>query len=253
MSLILLFDAFQLSAGRAINFDGVPSTQPCMDMFILDLPEGLPVPEVSDPPSAVPDWNVIPPSFLEDAFEFASNHLHDDAVMLIFLPDDIKVKREILGYLVGYSFMEYREWLGVNCLQLASPRDPSRRVSFLFHTMFVSFVIYFFVDLLVLYLFCFQILRFRILLLVRTGKTWTSAFRFQECKALSDSFVDFLSDDVVHNFTTRDTMLMNGSVPWRGAREKDPALLRLLIEATTKPGGIVFDYNASTGTLSCFI
>ena len=61
--------------------------------------------------------------------------------------------------------------------------------------------------------------------------------------------MDFLSDDVVHNFTTRDTMLMNGAVPWRGAREKDPALLRLLIEATTKAGDVVFDYNASTGTL----
>jgi hypothetical protein len=90
-------------------------------------------------------------------------------------------------------------------------------------------------------------LRFRILLLVRTGKTWTSRFQFQECKALSDSSVDFLSDDVVHNFTTKDTVLMNGAVPWRGAREKDPALLRLLIEATTKSGDIVFDYNASTG------
>ena len=252
MSLIFLLDTFQFSVGKAISFDGVPSTQPCMDLFILDLPEGLPVPEVSDPPSAVPDWNVIPPTFLEDAFEFASNHLHDDAAMLIFLADDIKVKREILGYLAGFNFMEYREWLGVNCLQLASPRDPSRRVSFHFYTISVSFVIYFFVGLVVSHVLCFQTLRFRILLLVRTGKTWTSAFRFQECKALSDSSMDLLSDDVVHNFTTRDTLLMSGSVPWRGAREKDPALLCLLIEASTKPGGIVFDYNASTGTLPCF-
>ena len=88
---------------------------------------------------------------------------------------------------------------------------------------------------------------------MRTAKTWTSAFRFQECKALTDSSVDFLSDDVVHNFTTSDTQLMNGDVPWRGAREKDPALLRLLIEATTKPGNVVFDYNASTGRFSAFI
>jgi hypothetical protein len=119
----------QLSGGRAVNFDGVPSTQPCIDLFVLDLPDGLPVPDVSDPPSVVPQWNAIPPSFLEDAFEYASNNLHDDAAMLIFFADDIKVKREILGYLDGYSFMEYREWLGVNCLQLASPRDPARRVS----------------------------------------------------------------------------------------------------------------------------
>jgi len=109
-----------------------------MDLFVLDVPEGLPVPDVSDPPLAIPEWNAVPPSFLEDAFEFASNHLHDDAAMLIFFVDDIKVKREILGYLDGYNFKEYREWLGVNCLQLASPRDPSRRVSSQSHTKFVE-------------------------------------------------------------------------------------------------------------------
>jgi hypothetical protein len=123
------FGSFQLSSGRAVNFDGVPSVQPSIDLFVIDLPDGLPVPDVSIPPSAVPLWNAIPPSFLEDAFEYASNHLHDDAAMLMFFADDIKVKREILGYLAGYNFMEYREWLGINCLQLASPRDPLRRVS----------------------------------------------------------------------------------------------------------------------------
>jgi hypothetical protein len=128
--------SFQVSVGRDIKFDGVPSSQPCIDLFVMDLPEGLPVPDVSDPPSSVPDWNAIPPNFLEDAFEYASNHLHDDAAMLIFFADDIKVKREILGYLAGYNFMEYREWLGVNCLQLASPKDPSCRVSSLSHTIF---------------------------------------------------------------------------------------------------------------------
>ena len=137
--MFVLVSLFQLSGGRAISFDGVPSSQPCIDLFVVDLPDGLPVPDVSDPPSVVPQWNAIPPSFLEDAFEYSSNHLHDDAAMLIFFADDIKVKREILGYLDGYNFMEYREWLGVNCLQLASPRDPARRVSPLSHTCFVGF------------------------------------------------------------------------------------------------------------------
>jgi hypothetical protein len=32
-----------------------------------------------------------------------------------------------------------------------------------------------------------------------------------------------------------------------GGREKDPLLLQILIEALTKPGGVVLDANASTG------
>jgi hypothetical protein len=99
--------------------------QPSMDLFVVDLPEGLPVPDISQPPSAIPDWNTIHPSFLENAFEFASNHLHDDAAMLIFFADDVKVKREILGYVAGYNFKEYREWLGVNCV---SPQSLTKEI-----------------------------------------------------------------------------------------------------------------------------
>ena len=57
-------------------------------------------------------------------------------------------------------------------------------------------------------------------------------------------------DGLLHNFTTVDTQSMNGIVPWRGPREKDPAFMQILIEALSKPGDIIMDCTASTGM--CF-
>lgn len=64
-----------------------------------------------------------------------------------------------------------------------------------------------------------------------------------------DAGIDLEEDDLLHNFTTAKTHLMNGAVPWRGAREKDPRFLQILVEASTDPGDVVLDYNASTGEL----
>lgn len=62
-----------------------------------------------------------------------------------------------------------------------------------------------------------------------------------------DAGIDLEEDDLLHNFTTAKTQLMNGKIPWRGAREKDPRFLQILVEASTDPGDVVLDYNASTG------
>lgn len=40
---------------------------------------------------------------------------------------------------------------------------------------------------------------------------------------------------------------MNGSVPWRGPREKDLSFMQGLIEVLTKPEDIILDWFASTG------
>ena len=40
---------------------------------------------------------------------------------------------------------------------------------------------------------------------------------------------------------------MNGLTPWRGAREKDPLLMQMLIESTTSFGDLVMDCTVSTG------
>lgn len=38
-------------------------------------------------------------------------------------------------------------------------------------------------------------------------------------------------DDILFDHITESSQLMNGSVPWRGAWEKDPMLMQMLIES----------------------
>jgi len=62
--------------------------------------------------------------------------------------------------------------------------------------------------------------------------------------------IDLEEDDLLHNFTTSSSQLMNGDIPWRGAREKDPKLLQILLEVSTFPSDVVLDYNAFTCIIS---
>ena len=70
-------------------------------------------------------------------------------------------------------------------------------------------------------------------------------------EALSALNVDVASSDVVFNYTSLESQSMNGTVPWRGPREKDTVLLQMLIVALTKPGSVVLDAFASTGNTVC--
>lgn len=74
-----------------------------------------------------------------------------------------------------------------------------------------------------------------------------SEFTFQVNPLHSTCGFNVEKDDVLFNLTTIETQLMHGTTPWRGGREKDPLLLQILIEALTKPGGVVLDATASTG------
>ncbi len=58
---------------------------------------------------------------------------------------------------------------------------------------------------------------------------------------VQDAGIDLEADDLLHNFTTSKSQLMNGSIPWRGAREKDPRFLQVLIEASSNLGDVVLD------------
>jgi hypothetical protein len=75
----------------------------------------------------------------------------------------------------------------------------------------------------------------------------SSTFSIGPVADLDSVGIDVAVDDVLFNLVTKDTQLMNGSIPWRGGREKDPLLLQLLIESTTQVGDIVLDCTASTG------
>lgn len=77
-----------------------------------------------------------------------------------------------------------------------------------------------------------------------------SKFVLRIIPEVRDAGVDLEEDDLLHNFTTAKTQLMNGRIPWSGAQEKDPRFLQILIEASTDSGDVVLDYNASTGLRS---
>jgi hypothetical protein len=105
--------------------------------------------------------------------------------------------------------------------------------------------------------------RFWILLFVRSrykNTSVTSKFVLHSNEDTREAGIDLEEDDLLHNFTCAKSQLMNGNIPWRGAREKDPKFVQIFLEASTIPGDIVFDYNASTGSsiialifLSCYI
>ena len=130
MSIILKYHCHvQHKSEKARAFQGVQGASAGVDLMILDIPEGLPVPMVSDPASSVPEWNKLPERFVETIFEFASGLVHDNGVLLLFHLDDLQMKADIRGCLKAYHFSLFKEFMGVNCLQLISARNASKTVS----------------------------------------------------------------------------------------------------------------------------
>ena len=81
--------------------------------------------------------------------------------------------------------------------------------------------------------FLLQTLLLCITMLIRDPPSaLASAFRFRSIP--NNVGIDLYEDDLLHNFVTRDSQLMNGAIPWRGSRKKDPLFLQMLIEACTK-------------------
>jgi hypothetical protein len=75
-----------------------------------------------------------------------------------------------------------------------------------------------------------------------------STFFFRAMGDPDSGGLDVANNDVLFNLVRKESQLMNGSIPWRGGREKDPLFLQLLIESTTSLGDTVLDCTASTGT-----
>jgi hypothetical protein len=97
--------------------------------MIVDIPEDLPVPMVSSPPTSVPDWNSEHKSFLSMVFDIGDSLLHDNGVLLLFHKDNLKLRADIRGYSKAYNFSIWKEWTGINRLPITSGRDASKTVS----------------------------------------------------------------------------------------------------------------------------
>jgi hypothetical protein len=93
-----------------------------------------------------------------------------------------------------------------------------------------------------------QTIRFWITLLVRALPSGPpSQFAFNNIPSLEKQGIDVGGDDILQNFTTKELQMMNGTMPWRGPRERDPLLLQMLIEAASQPSDLVLDCTSATG------
>jgi hypothetical protein len=84
----------QHKSDKACAFNGVQGTSSGVDLMIVDIPEDLPVPIVSSPPTSVPVWNSADESFLPLVFDFGSSLVHDNGALLLF-HKDILLNRSI--------------------------------------------------------------------------------------------------------------------------------------------------------------
>ena len=121
--------AEQHSKSKVRVYKGTTGVQPCLDLILADIPEGLPVPGISDPPTSIPAWNQETHEWLHPIFDFADNHLHDDGAIIIFHPFRMTTKAMIIGYCECFGFQVRKEWWGMNRLHLTSPINPNVTVS----------------------------------------------------------------------------------------------------------------------------
>jgi hypothetical protein len=130
MSIILNFHCHvQHKSNKARAFRGVQDASAGVDLMIMDIPEGFLVPMVSSPASSIPEWNKHGDDFLQTVFDFASGLVHDNGVILLFHLDDLQMRADIRGCMKAYHFSLFKEFMGVNRLQLTSARNASKTVS----------------------------------------------------------------------------------------------------------------------------
>jgi hypothetical protein len=119
----------QHKSNKARAFKGKQGSTGGIDLMIVDIPEGLPVPMVSSPPTTVPNWNSDDKNFLAMVFDMGSSLVHNNGVLLLFHKDDLKLRADIRGSAKAYHFKILKEWTGINRLPMTSARDVSKTVS----------------------------------------------------------------------------------------------------------------------------
>jgi hypothetical protein len=119
----------KVGASREFFFSGKVLQKAAVDLIIAENPDGLPVPGVSDFPSQVPTWNKQVQNFIKFTIGFCQGYLHDDGALLLFIPDSVQIKKEVLSYLYNNNLEVKEEWTIVNSLHLTHPMHNSKRVS----------------------------------------------------------------------------------------------------------------------------
>lgn len=119
----------QHSSDKNCAHKGSSGNHPCVDLILVDQPEGLPVSGISNHISSVPLWNQDSKEWLEPIFDIADQHLQDGGALIIIHPFRLSTKSNILGYCKSYGFEIRKEWWGMNRLHLTSAVHPTSTVS----------------------------------------------------------------------------------------------------------------------------
>jgi hypothetical protein len=93
-----------------------------IDLLFADIPENLPVPNIS---TDVLAWNKLPESYDECLFVFAKSNLYDHGVFVLVHCASASVSRSIFDWAHTYDFYIAEDWFGMNDLDLQSPIVPS--------------------------------------------------------------------------------------------------------------------------------
>jgi hypothetical protein len=80
------------------------------DLMIVDILEGLFVPQLSIFATTIPAWNKLRHRFLDTIF--ASSHVYDTGAILVFHTDDLNIKTKLSGFMKAYGFFVIGEWMG---------------------------------------------------------------------------------------------------------------------------------------------
>lgn len=106
-----------------------------------------------------------------------------------------------------------------------------------------------FIDGKVLYSYVLQTRRFHIIMFMH-NKMFAVRFNFQ--KPNDTSTLDIEGTNIFFNLTRVGNLLMNGTVPWRGGRERDPLSMQAFIKALTKHEGVILSAYVSTSVAFLF-
>ena len=214
------------SGSRIRRLRGEP--RDLVDMVIMDVPEGLPVPGIHAD-SAVPIWNEHrtrvnergrkESSFIHSCFELVGELLRDGAPLIVFYLDSKFISNELMAWADWAGFEEETKWFVINSLPLSRDGQPGRTQKFFMAKCFVR------------------------------NFDGGAPFSFYERMEFIRDGIQLSTDGHLTNLITEDTLTLkkSTSVPWRGAREKSNNLLEALIDMCTREDDIVLDLTTSTG------
>ena len=110
----LWFSKKKIRASREFFFLGKLSQKGAVDLIIAEYPDGLHVLGISEFPWQVPHWNKQVQNFIKFTIGFCEGYFYDDGALLLFYPDNVQIKKEVLSFLYHNNLEVKKKWTIVN-------------------------------------------------------------------------------------------------------------------------------------------